>query len=220
VFYYPYEPDYDQIRRLPPDAVEAVARRFGLAPERRRIVYSGRLAAEKRVDLLIAAFVALAADRPDWDLLVIGDGPLRAALAAGVPENLAPRVTWAGFVDDQETVGAMYRACHVLVLPSDYEPWALVVNEAVAAGLAVVCSNVVGAAAELVVDGVNGRLFPPGDLVALTAGLRDVTTPATLDAMRAAAYGVLADWRRRGDPINGLRSALALSGIVTSGLPG
>ena len=130
--------------------------------------------------------------------------------AAAVPG----RVTWAGFVDEQATVSAVYRNADVLVLPSDYEPWALVVNEAVAAGLAVVASDVVGAAAELVRDGVNGRLFPPGDLARLTAALRDVTDPANVDRMRAASAGVLADWRRRGDPVDGLRAAMRSAGVL------
>ena len=216
-FFFPYEPDYDLIRDLPADAVAATAARFGLAAGRRRVCYSGRLVDVKRVDLLIDAFVALAADRPDWDLVVVGDGPLRAALAARVPVPLARRVVWAGFVDGQATVAAIYRTCDVLVLPSDYEPWALVVNEAVAAGLAVVTSDVVGASAELVRDGVNGRLFPPGDLPRLTDCLREVTAHGVAGRMRAASADVLADWRRRGDPVDGLRAALRRAGVIGAG---
>ncbi len=215
-FFFPYEPDYDLIRGLPDDVVSAVAARFGLPPTRRRLVYSGRLVDVKRVDLLVDAFATVAADRPDWDLVVVGDGPLRASLAARVPPALAGRVIWVGFVDDQQVVSALYRSCDVLVLPSDFEPWALVVNEAVAAGLAVISSDVVGAAAELVVDGVNGRLFPPGDLSRLVDCLRDVTTAGVTDRMRAASAGVLADWRRRGDPVAGLRQALVAAGLPQS----
>ena len=213
-FFFPYEPDYDLIRSLPPAVVRAVAERFALRPDRRRVVYSGRLADEKRVDLLVDAFAAVAADRPEWDLLIVGDGPRRADLTARVPPAMAGRVTWAGFVDDQATVSALYRHADVLVLPSDYEPWALVVNEAAAAGLAIVCSDVVGAAAELVRDGVNGRLFPPGDSAKLAECLRAVTEPGVTDRMRDASAAVLADWRRRGDPVDGLRQALRTAGVL------
>src|SRR5439155_26838233 len=102
-------------------------RRFGLPAGRRRLVYAGRLAAVKRIDLLVDAFAALAADRPDWDLLVVGDGPLRDALVGRVPPAIRERVMWTGFVDDQATIGALYHACDVLVLPSDLEPWGVVV---------------------------------------------------------------------------------------------
>jgi glycosyltransferase involved in cell wall biosynthesis len=65
----------------------------------------------------------------------------------------------------------------VLALPSDYEPWALVINEAAAAGLPSVSSDVVGATAELVRNGVNGRLFPVGSRRGAERCLRDVTRP-------------------------------------------
>jgi glycosyltransferase involved in cell wall biosynthesis len=215
MFFFPYEPDYDLVQNLSPAQIEEVKRRFDLRDDRRRIVYSGRLANVKRVDLLIDAFVAIAAQRPSWDLVIVGDGPLRESLQAKVPAELSERVRWAGFIDDQSTVSAIYRASDVLVLPSDYEPWALVINEAAAAGLAIVSSNVVGAAAELVRDGVNGRLFPPGDLARLTECLLDVTQPERTAAMKAASPMVLAEWRQRADPVEGLRQALHAARIVS-----
>jgi len=213
-FYFPYEPDYNLIGNLDSSVIRQTRRRFGLSESRRRIVFCGRLTEVKRPDLMIAAFVALAPQRPDWDLLVIGDGPLRAPLQARLPADLWPRVTWTGFLDDQAAVSALYRSCDVLVLPSDYEPWALVVNEAAAAGLAIVSSNIVGASAELVRDGVNGRLFPPGDLGTLTQCLLDVTDGARINAIKSASPAVLADWRQRGDPVKGLRQALATCGLI------
>src|SRR5262249_22179763 len=151
MFFFPYEPDYDLVRKLPAEKIQEVKRQFGLAEGRKRIIYSGRLAAVKRVDLLVDAFVAIVEQRPEWDLVIVGDGPLREQLKARVTRQQS-RIIWAGFLDDQATVSALYRVSDVLVLPSDYEPWALVINEAAAAGLAIVASNVVGAAAELVRD--------------------------------------------------------------------
>jgi glycosyltransferase involved in cell wall biosynthesis len=92
-----------------------------------------------------------------------------------------------------------------------------VINEAAAAGLAIVSSTVPGAAAELVRDGVNGRVFPSGNLPALTTALADVTALDHIDAMKAASATVLADWRRRGDPVQGLRSALRLADVAAAG---
>jgi glycosyltransferase involved in cell wall biosynthesis len=122
--------------------------------------------------------------------------------------ELVPRVLWTGFLDDQQTVTALYRNCDVLVLPSDYEPWALVVSEAVAAGLAIVCSDVVGAAAELVVPGRNGELFAAGSLEGLVQSLLRVTSPDRVDAYKAGSAPVLAAWRKQADPVEGLRRAL------------
>jgi glycosyltransferase involved in cell wall biosynthesis len=170
-------------------------------------VFSGRLTAVKRPELLIEAFRRIAKDRPDWDLLMIGDGPVLAELEAKVGE-LSGRVTWTGFLDDQQTVSALYRNGDVLALPSDYEPWALVVNEAAAAGLAIVCSDVVGAAAELVVPGRNGELFAAGSLDGLVQALLRVTDAARVDTYKAGSAPVLAAWRETADPVEGLRRAL------------
>ena len=214
IFYYPVEPDYRQIEDLPAPTITAVRNRFGLAEGRRRMVFSGRLAEAKRPELLIDAFSVIADSRPQWDVVMMGDGPMRSELERRVPTSLRQRILWTGFIDDQAVVNGVYRSCDVLVLPSDYEPWALVVNEAAAAGLAIVASDVVGAAAELVRDGVNGFCFPAGDCQALSACLLQITDPEAIDHYRAASATVLADWRRRGDPIAGLRQALqAVKGL-------
>ncbi len=215
VFVSPYEPDYTSIQQLSQEYVDSVARQHQLSSDRRRLIFCGRLIPEKRPDLLVECFLALAAERPKWDLVMLGDGPLKQSLVDRVPQELTERVIWIPFTNKQDEVSALYRSCDALVLPSDYEPWALVINEGVAAGLAVVATNVVGAAVELVVDGDNGRLVPPDNQQTLTEALLDVTDPDKIDRMRAAAPDRLADWQRRGDPIAGFRKALESVGVIT-----
>jgi glycosyltransferase involved in cell wall biosynthesis len=101
-----------------------------------------------------------------------------------------------------------------MVLPSDFEPWALVVNEAAAAGLAIIATDKVGAAAELVRDGVNGFIFPASDLAKLTDRLLEVTDDSRIEELKAGSAGVLNEWRRVADPVNGLRQALASCGVL------
>jgi glycosyltransferase involved in cell wall biosynthesis len=214
IFFYPYEPDYNLIQNLSPQTVQDAKHRFGLSSERRSIVYSGRLISIKRVDLLIDAFSAIADQRPEWDLLIIGDGPLRQTLEQRLPAQLKNRCIWTGFIDDQSLVSALYRAADVLVLPSEREPWALVINEAAAAGLAIVASHVVGAAAELVRDNVNGKIFRSGDLQHLIQCLMDVTRADKIDAYKSASISLLQEWRDRCDPIQGLRRALQFTGVL------
>lgn len=214
IFFFPLEPDYDLIKSLDAAQVTRVVAEFGLAPGRRRLLFSGRLVRAKRVDLLIDAFAGIALERPDWDLVVLGDGELRGELERRVPNAVAHRVRFLGHTSDPRTVGAVCRASDVLVLPSEMEPWALVINDAAAAGMAIVSSDVPGAAADLVVDGVNGGIFPSGDLAGLRRRLLDVTDPANIDRMRAASAGVLAEWREKGDPIRGLRQALQFARVL------
>lgn len=213
IYQMPYEADYDAIRSVPAERVAAVRTRFHLARARRRLLYVGRLVAVKRPDLLIEGFAAIADERPEWDLVIAGDGPLRATLQTLVPEPLRRRVIWTGFLADLPDVAALYAASDALVLPSDYEPWGVVVAEA-CAHLAIVASSVVGAAAELVQDGVNGKLFPAGNGRALAAALLEVTAPDRIDAMKAASPRLLEVWRRQADPVAGLRRALQDAGVL------
>jgi glycosyltransferase involved in cell wall biosynthesis len=89
----------------------------------------------------------------------------------------------------------------------------LVINEAAAAGLAIVSSDVVGAAAELVRDGINGFHFKTDDLQDLTNKLRTVTGPDQAK-FAAGSAGVLADWRHKADPVEGIRIALRKCGVA------
>lgn len=216
IFYSPVEPDYDLLARPDPAAAERARDLVGSGGSRRRFVVSSRLVPHKRVDRAIAAFTAIADRRPEWDLVILGDGPERAALEAMVPRPLSPRVRFAGFVGQQEVVTAVYRASHILVHPASYEPWALVINEAAAAGLAIVSTDVVGASAELVRDGENGRLVPVDDAAALERGMLETSDPARLEAMRAASPTILAQWRATADPVAGLRAALRQVGALPS----
>lgn len=212
-FYVPQEPDYAEIASVGQDEVAAIKQSLGLRDGRRRIVFSGRLAPVKRVDLLIDAFARIADERPQWDVVILGSGVLEADLKARVPEALRDRFIWPGFIDEQRRVTAVYKACDVLCLPSTYEPWALVINEAAAAGLAMVSSDVVGAAIELVRDGQNGFIFRSGDLNALTESLRKVTSSDDIERYKTGSADVLRDWRTTTDPVDGYRRILLAAGL-------
>ncbi len=214
VFFMPHEPDYRAIESITDEQIAAMRSEYSLDPARRYINFTARLAHVKRPDLLIDAFARIADARPEWDLLMVGGGPLEDELRRRVPEALAGRVVWAGFQDGIGRLASLYRCSDVYVLPSSYEPWAVTVLEACACDLAMVSSDVVGAAAEVVIDGVNGRQFRSGDLDSLTDALLDVTDQANIERYKQASAGVLADWRDRGDPVEGVRNALRFAGIL------
>lgn len=214
VYRFPAEPDYSVIERTTPADVAAVSARFGLSPSRRRIVFCGRLIELKQPETLIDAFNMVAGQRPDWDLVMIGDGPLKDSLKARLRPELASRVAWTGFIADAPTIAGVYKACDVLVLPSRFDQWALVVNEALAAGLAIITSDVVGSAEDLLRPGVNGYTFPPGDAPKLAQALLETTRPDRIDQLKAGSLKVIADWRRTADPIDGLRRALTDACVI------
>lgn len=212
MFPFPYEPDYEAVRKVPVSQMEETRRRYGLPRGKRYLIYSGRLTAVKRVDLLLHAFAAIASFRPQWNLIIAGDGELRDSLQALVPNHLKERVIWTGFIDDHQRLASLYALADVLVLPSEYEPWGVVVTEA-AVRLALVASSVVGAAADVLRDGVNGRVFENRSLPSLIEALREVTDDTRIDAFKAASPRVLAEWRKHSDPVAGLRAALSSAGV-------
>lgn len=221
VFYMPQEPDYQQIFSVTADERTAAQERFGLRDDRKYFLFSGRFVGLKRIDSLIDAFASIASERSDWDLLIVGSGPLEDELKARVPAELRRRVVWTGFVDDAREMAALYACGDVFILPSNFEQWSLVMCEAAAAGLPIISSRVVGAAGELVREGVNGWLFTPGDVEGLATALLDVTaSDEWLQSFSGASLTVLDDWRRRGDPIQGLRQALAHAGLLAPPAPG
>jgi glycosyltransferase involved in cell wall biosynthesis len=211
---FPFVPDVELFENTPREIVERVRRRFDLRPDRRRIVFSARFMPVKRPDLALRAFAAIADERPEWDLVMLGDGVLRRELEASVPDRLHARITWTGFLDYASDVAGFYAASDVLLLPSDHEPWGVVVAEAAAAGLAIVASGVVGASPELVREGRNGALFPAGDLPSLTQALLEITAPERIDDARLESRGVLREWLAANDPLAGFRWALAQCGVL------
>jgi glycosyltransferase involved in cell wall biosynthesis len=218
MYYVPYTPDYDWYAQRDESAVIALRARFGLDAARRRLLYSGRLHPVKRVDLLLDAFARIAVTRPKWDLMIVGSGPLEKELRTRLPAELRSRVTWTGFLEAGE-LRAAYHACDALVLPSMREAWGVVVQEALAAGRPVVASDVVGAARDLVEDGVNGRIFRCDDLNDLTAALEDVTDDRCIARYQAAASARLAAWRREVDVVSEVRRALRDAAALPSGSP-
>jgi glycosyltransferase involved in cell wall biosynthesis len=213
IYRVPYWPDYDAFTSPDHVGLERFRKKYGLNRQRRYLIYSGRLVQIKRVDLLIDAFADIANQRPDWDLLIVGDGVLREELQRRVPAELRSRIVWTGFLEGDE-LGLSYHAADALVLPSDREPWALVVQEAMAAGRTVIASDVVGAARELVVDGVSGRIFPKGDRAALAAALAEATRSDRIEQYQREAKEGLQRYREELDPVAEVRRAFVDTGIL------
>lgn len=125
-------------------------------------LYAGRLDAEKGLDVLLEAF----RDVPG-ELWIAGSGTEDERLRRLAPE----RVRFLGALD-RDALAPVYAEADVFVLPSRSEPWGMVLNEAAAAGLPLVATDGVGAADDLIEEGVNGFRVRAGDAGALAAALR------------------------------------------------
>jgi glycosyltransferase involved in cell wall biosynthesis len=132
---------------------------WGAAPEDPVILSVGRLAPEKNLDTLVAAFMQIRQSAPSAKLVVVGDGPARDALRARCPD-----ATFAG-MRTGEDLAAHYASSDVFLFPSLTETFGNVTIEAMASGLAVVAFDY-AAAAEHIVHGSSGLLAPFDDSAA------------------------------------------------------
>lgn len=213
-FYMPHEPAYGLIDEVTDDFVAEKRAEHGLRDDLKYINYCARMVNVKRPDLLVDAFAKIAGERPGWGVCFVGGGELLEPMRERVPVELRDRVVFAGFVDGSKNVLGLYKACEIHCLPSSYEPWAAVIPEAAAAGLAIVSSHVVGAAAECVRDDVNGYLFESGDADDLARKLLWATDDANLERLQAGSAEVIRDWRTRGDPVDAVRRACEMTGVL------
>jgi glycosyltransferase involved in cell wall biosynthesis len=138
-----------------------------------RILFVGRLTGEKNVAGLLKGVSTLATEGAEFNLDVVGDGPLRGQLEA-LSEQLAlgGRVSWHGWLPKKDVV-ALYRRADCFVSPSFYEGMPNAVLEAMACGLPVVASRI-GGHQNLVRDGETGRLFEVTQSAALAGVLGEL----------------------------------------------
>ena len=150
--------------RLKPEK-EQIKQQLGLAGN--VILYVGRLLDDKGIPELIDAFEQVLQSHPFANLVLVGDGPDRQKYVDRCCDRGLNRVFFAGF-QDQNILPRYYAIADVFVFPTRSDPWGLVLNEAMLAGLPAICSQLAGAAADLVNPGNNGFLYSPGDLKSLT----------------------------------------------------
>jgi glycosyltransferase involved in cell wall biosynthesis len=149
-----------------------------------RFAFLGRMVADKGIDILVEAYASYRKQSFDpWPLVCCGSGPLRSLL-----ENQAG-IRVEGFVQP-ENIPQVLSSVGCLVLPSRFEPWALVVHEAASAGRPILASENVGAVTHLVQPGYNGFIFNRDDAAGLATLMLRVSamTDAQLDRMSQASY--------------------------------
>ena len=170
---------------------------FLAAPRRVRedrqvvFLFCGQMIARKGVDLLLAAFQRLGGSAR---LLLVGREAELPSLLAPLPPAVRERIVYAGFQPPEE-LPRFFAQADVFVLPSRYDGWGVVVNQAIGAGLPVVCSDMVGAGHDLVEDGANGLKFRAGDTDSLTEKMeRFVREPEVIGQWGAASRERAHEW--------------------------
>jgi glycosyltransferase involved in cell wall biosynthesis len=157
-----------------------------VAPSRPVLLYSGRLVESKGVLLALRAFAGsrLAGS---WDFLIAGAGPERGRLERAAP----PGVRFLG-AQEPEELRRLYHSATMLVFPSLYDPWGLVLNEAACAGLAAVASDGAGATRDLVRHDENGLVVAAGDEGSLRAAFDRLADEHDLAPRLGTSFGDVA----------------------------
>lgn len=143
-----------------------------------------------------------------WDLVLLGDGPMKVVLTDQVARlGLIERVQFPGFKQYDE-LPAFYGLAAAFIQASTTEQWGLVVNEAMASGLPVLVSKRCGCAPDLVKNGINGFTFDPYDTEDLIARMLQISgDKCDLTAMGQASREIIRGWSPETFATNMLKAA-------------
>ncbi len=212
LFDMPYAVDNEFFQKKSRDAVAGrgeLMAELKLEAGRKVILFASKLQHRKHCDHLLEAYqrlLARAGSEPVPYLVIVGDGAARAELETAAKGMEGVR--FCGFRNQSE-LPRFFDLASVFVLPSRHEPWGLIVNEVMNAGRAVIVSDDVGSYPDLITNGVEGFVYPVGDVGALTEALRKIVdTPGLAQEMGENALARISGWGFEQD-VAGLRQAIA-----------
>jgi glycosyltransferase involved in cell wall biosynthesis len=214
IFSVPYAVDnafFQQKAREASRERERLRSELGLEPGRPIILYLSKLSTVKRGADLLEAYIRMSPDQvqePTPYLLFVGEGDQKQILEARARALNWSSIKFLGFKNQTE-LPRYYDLCDVLVLPSVFEPWGLVINEVMNAGRAVVVSDQVGCGPDLVRRGENGEVFKAGDIAGLSLALHElVGNLPKCRALGQKSLQIISKWGIEEDAA-GLKKALA-----------
>ena len=163
---------------------------WGLTDKNFVFLFIGRLIERKGLVDLIDAFSEI--KLLNAKCIIAGDGPLRSTAEAAAKNN--PNIIYAGWMESAALLDLYYLA-DVFVLPAHWEPWGLVINEALAAGKPVIVSDQVGCVDDLVIQSETGKIVPAQDIKALThCMINFLTNPDKCELYSKNALMLINQW--------------------------
>lgn len=216
LFSFPYTVDNE---RMMGEAVmssndrAAYRAKLGVHDDAPILLYASKFMPRKHPDDLISAARILKDRGLHFHLVLAGSGEMDDALRAQAASHPDLSIHFPGFVNQAE-LPRLFGASDIFVLPSQAEPWGLIINEAMCAGLPVVASREIGSVADLVKPGVNGDVFDATDV----ASMVDALTPMVADMAEAKRRGaaslkIIGAWNYDAC-VTGLRAALTALGAL------
>lgn len=171
------------------------------------LLFASKFTQRKHPLDVLRAKAALQQAGVECAVFMIGAGEEEQALHQYCREQGLCNVHFLGFRNQSE-LPRYYALADVFILPSENEPWGLIINEVMCAGVAVVATEEIGAVADLVRHGENGMLYPAREVEALTAILRHlICDPDLCRCMGQRSREIIADWSYE-RCVEGVRAAL------------
>lgn len=197
IFDVPYTVDNDRFitaTTIAPEHRAEVKKKYGLPADGPVVLYASKFMRRKHPDDVIRAMATLRATRLKATLLMVGTGEMEQDLRDLAISLGMDNVIFSGFINQVE-LPQIYAVSDIFVLPSENEPWGLIVNEVMCAGIPVVVSDEVGCVPDLVKDGVNGYRIKAGDIGSLAMALERLLTDESLRRrMGAAGLSIISGW--------------------------
>ncbi|WP_316824782.1 glycosyltransferase family 4 protein [Pedobacter miscanthi] len=188
----PHAIDNNRFEKIDQQETIKIRKKLSIGADSILILFAGKLEPKKAPDLLLKALKKLA--NPNLQLLFVGNGQLQKEL-----KTTAGNFSNIHFMDfqNQSKMPAIYQACDLFCLPSKgpNETWGLAVNEAMAAGKAILVSTKVGCAVDLVKPGINGEVFKSNDLDDLMQKLTELAeSKEKLTKMGIQSQQIIQNW--------------------------
>lgn len=172
------------------------------------ILYASKLLKRKNPIDLLKAFEFVQQKIDNANLIFVGTGEEENNLKNYVKDNKIHNVYFLGFINQSE-LPDIFAISDIFVLPAINEQWGLIINEAMCAGLPIITTDVVGAAPDLVKEGINGFTYKAGDIKELSEKLLIILSDENLRIkMGNSSKEIISGWSYK-ESILGIKKALS-----------
>lgn len=182
------------------------------------IIFVGQLIKRKGVDNLIHAVNKLNKTIPDIILFIVGNGPLRSELQEICKISKNHNVYFTGWIDEKEKV-KYYSIADIFVLPTLFDVWGLVINEAMCCGLPVITTTTAGCSYDMIFNGENGFIVKPDDVNELAEAIKKAfENPIGCDKMGERSLDIIKNNFNQEICVNGFVSAIKYCNLKKTAL--
>ena len=155
---------------------------------------SCRFIEKKNLFFLIKVFEKFQRKIENWSLVLVGDGPLKEDLIRLSNQlNISEKVVFTGY-QEYESISSIYNSASCFVLPSITEQWGLVVNEALASGIPVLCSKRAGCAPNLIENNEVGYTFDPFTENDLETKMYQIVEDLKSSDFKSKTHAIISQW--------------------------